>query len=434
MKKSMVMKIKKIFQNKTVKNAKWMIAEQLVQMLISLILGVITTRYLGPANYGIINYCAAFVAFFSSLCTLGLEGIIIKELVNHREKEGEIIGTGLGLRLISGTLSIIAILIVLVFMNPGDALVLKIAFLQSLVIVFRAFDLIDYWFQSYLQSKYVAIIKSITYILVAFYKGFILITNKSVEWFAFSTSLDYLLIAIMISVAYYKKGGMRLSFSFKRAENLLSQSYHFILSGLIVTIYSQMDKIMIGKMLNEEQVGFYSAALMICNYWILIPLAIINSARPTIMEEKKRGNNELYIKRIKQLYFVLIWSGIIVSSVISMLSPIILQILYKEAYKSAATSLTIAIWYTTFSVLGTARGIWIVCENKNAYVKKYVFWGAIINFGLNYVLIPILGINGAAIATLITQIFTCLFAPVLYKNTRIHTKYVIQAFIGKGIR
>ncbi len=426
--------IRNILNNKTVQNAKWMIAEQLVQMVISVILGVLTARYLGPSNYGIINYCSAYVIFFSTVCTLGLEGVIIKEMVNDRDEEGIITGTGIVMRLAASLLSIASILVILLITDPGNTLVLKVAFLQSLVMAFKAFEIIDYWFQSYLKSKYVAILKSISYFLVAIYKIYILAAGKSVEWFAFSTSLDFLLIAVMILIAYCAKGGKRLGFSMKTAVRLIKQSYHFILSGIIITVYTQMDKIMIRHMMNETYVGLYSAALTICNYWILVPAAIINSARPTIMEYKKDGNEEMYLKRIKQLYAVLIWAGIAVSLVISLLSRFIINILYDEQYAPASASLAIAIWYTTFSTLGTARGIWLVCEDKNRYVKNCVIWGAVLNVALNYAFIPVWGINGAAAATLITQIFNALIAPLFYRDIRVHTKYIAQAFLLKGVK
>ena len=434
MQKNSSEQLKNLIKNKTVQNAKWMIAEQLVQMCISVILGVLTARYLGPSNYGVINYCAAFVTFFTSVSTLGLEGIVVKELVDNRDAEGEVIGTGLAMRLWASALSMLAICIILLTLNPGDVLVLKVGFIQSLVMLFRAFELIDFWFQSYLQSKYVAIIKSISYVMVAGYKIFILATDKSVEWFAFSTSFDFLIIAILISVAYHKKGGQNLTVSLKRAKKLISQSYHFILSSLIITIYNQMDKVMIEQFLGQEEVGLYSAALTICNYWVLIPVAIINSSRPTIMTKKKNGDEKGYLKNIHRLYFILIWSGIFVSLAVSSCSGFIIITLYGKAYMEAASVLSIAIWFTTFSVLGTARGIWIMCENLNAYVKKIVLWGAIANLILNSILIPHLGIRGAAIATLITQIINCILAPMMYKKTRIHSKYILNSFIGKGMK
>ncbi len=428
---SLFKKLKAVLNNKTVNNAKWMIGEQAVQMGISVVLGVLTARYLGPSNYGVINYAAALVVFFSSIVTLGLEGVIIKEMVNNRDAEGTILGTGIVMRLIASALSILSIMILLMILNPGDTLVLKVGFLQSLVMLFRSFELIDFWFQSHLRSKYVAILKSVSYFLVAAYKFYILFTNKSVEWFAFSTSLDFLLIAVMIVIAYYRKGGKPMRFSMQVAKDLILQSYHFILSGMLVTVYTQMDKILIGQLLTETDVGLYSAAVTICNYCLLVPVALINSARPTIMQLKKDGDEQKYITRIKQLYAILIWGGIVLALGISIFSKLILRILYDEAYLSAAPALAITIWHVLFSTLGTARGVWIVCENKNSFVKKMVLWGAVVNLALNLLLLPLIGIIGSAITSLVTQIFTSIIAPLLYKETRIHSKYVLDAFLLK---
>ena len=108
--------------------------------------------------------------------------------------------------------------------------------------------------------------------------------------------------------------------------------------------------------------------------------------------------------------------------------------MYGEAYLPATSSLQISAWYTMFAMLGTARGIWIVCENKAKYVKYYLGIGAVINVVLNYLLIPQFGPGGAAMATLATQIFTAVLAPAIFKETRIYTKHVFEALILKGIR
>ena len=79
--------------------------------------------------------------------------------------------------------------------------------------------------------------------------------------------------------------------------------------------------------------------------------------------------------------------------------------------------------------MGSARGIWILCENKNRYTKLYLLWGLLVNLILNWLLIPRMGIEGAALATLITQIVTCIIAPVFYKETRIHTWILLQSIL-----
>lgn len=427
------MNIHSILNNKVVQNANWMISEQIVQMLISFVISMITTRYLGPSNYGIINYCAAYVAFFSSVCSLGLEGVLVKELVTNPDKEGEFVGTALVMRIFAGILSIISIMIILLIVDDGNRTVMLVGLLQSLVLWFKAFEVMDFWFQSKLKSKHVAIIKMASYIFVAIYKIYILASAKTIEWFAFSTSLDFLIIAILLLIIYPRNGGPSLSFKFSTAKSLLKNSYHFIISGLFVTVYSQMDKIMIEKFLNETEVGYYSIATSIFGYWVLVTTAITNAARPSIMSQKGKDEQK-YLKRLKQLYAVLIWLSIAAALFFTLFGRFVIPLLYGKAYNPSVPLVTITMWYAAFSVIGTARGIWIVCEDKNRYVKYYMFIGAAVNVILNALWIPLIGTYGAALATFITQLIISLIAPMFFKETRIHTKYVIEAFLLKGIR
>lgn len=427
------MKLKVLLHNSVIKNAEWMVGEQLVQMVISFVLSIISTRYLGPSNFGIINYCSAYVAFFSSISALGLEGVLVKELVTSPDKEGLLVGTSLVMRICSGLFSVVSITVLLIIVKPGDYTVQLVGLLQSLVLLFKAFEVFDFWFQSKLKSKYVSLVKIVSYVLVAVYKVFILATAKSVLWFAFSTSLDFLIIALMLMVVYPRQSGPKLSFSWILAKDLLKNSYHFILSSFFVLIYTQMDKLMIEAFFDETQVGYYGIATTIYNYWALVLTALINAIRPSIISAKSVNEGE-YVKRLKRLYALLAYLCFAAALFFTFFGKFLIPLVYGDAYRPSVSAVTITMWYAAFSLIGTARGIWIVCENKNKYVKYYVIVGAVANFVLNYTLIPPLGINGAAIATLITQIITCVIAPILFKETRIHSKYVVEAILLKGIK
>ena len=427
------MKLKTLFHNSVIKNAEWMVGEQLVQMAISFVLSIVSTRYLGPSNFGIINYCSAYVAFFSSISALGLEGVLVKELVTSPDKEGLLVGTSLVMRICSGLFSVVSITVLLIIVKPGDYTIQLVGLLQSLVLLFKAFEVFDFWFQSKLKSKYVSLIKIVSYVLVAAYKVFILATAKSVLWFAFSTSLDFLIIALMLMVVYPQQSGPKLSFSWVLAKELLKNSYHFILSSFFVLIYTQMDKLMIEAFFDETQVGYYGIATTIYNYWALVLTALINALRPSIISTKSVNEGE-YVKRLKRLYALLAYLSFAAALFFTFFGKFLIPLVYGDAYRPSISAVTITMWYAAFSLIGTARGIWIVCESKNKYVKYYVILGAVANFFLNYTLRPALGINGAAIATLITQIITCVIAPALFKETRIHSKYVIEAFLLKGIK
>lgn len=260
---------------------------------------------LGPTNYGTINYAASYISFFTIFCALGLEGIVVKDMISKREQEGIILGSGIAMRLIAGVLSMIAVCVIVYFLNPNDSVLLTVTFLQSIILPFNAFHLIDMWYQSKLNSKVSTIIRCISYTLMSLYKIYLLITGKSVEWFAFSTSLDSLLIALMFMLMYRRNGTRKLKFDYNTSKELLLQSYHLIISTMMAVLYSQMDRVMIGKMMTQTDVGFYTAAATICNMWVFIPQAFANSARPVIMELKDKDSN-MYIRRLKQLmgYFL----------------------------------------------------------------------------------------------------------------------------------
>lgn len=429
----LIIKLKSLRKRNVAKNAMWMISERIIQMIISLFVGVISARYLGPENYGTLNYGLALVTLFSSIAKLGLESIIVKEYISNKDKNGLIMGSALLLRMISGLLSIVTIMIYISIFNPNDHVIFITTLLQSLILIFEVFDLIDFWFQSQLKSKYVAIAKTIAYIVMSVYKIVLLVLGKSVEWFAFATSLEYIVILIILSIMYYKNGGQKLKVSLKLGANLLKQSYHFIISGLLVTIYTQMDKIMIGHYIDQTQVGLYSAATAISSMWGFIPNAIINSMRPTIYDAKEK-NEELYLRRLKQLYAIVFWCGAFFALGITIFSKLIVEILYGQEYLGATIPLIILSWSTIFAYLGTARGVWVVCENKNKYTKRYVFWGAIVNLILNAILIPTIGICGAAIATLIAQIIVAMLAPAFYKDTKVSVKHMLDAIFLKGVK
>ncbi|MBE6555937.1 MAG: flippase [Ruminococcaceae bacterium] len=420
-------KLKESLNNKSVRNSGWIIGQQIFQMLLQLIVGVLTARYLGPANYGALNYTASFVTFFVSITTLGMEGVVIKKLIDHPDDEGLYLGSAMGLRFLASMLSIVSVSLLVFVLNPSEPIKLTLVFLQSFQLSFKAIGILDSWFQRHLKSKYVSIGKMLACVVVSAYKVFLLVTAKSIVWFALSSSLTECVIALVECYFYKRQRGQRLRFRLSVGSGILKESYHFIISGLMVAIYSQMDRIMIGEMMTDVDVGLYTTATAVCGLWIFVPMALISSFQPAVMELKRNGNDERYLLRLKQLYSAVIWLCVIVSGGITLLAKPIIYILYGTQYLGAVGTLRIAIWSETFAMIGSVRGVWILCEKKNKYVKYYLMMGAAVNLVLNALLIPRAGINGAAFATLVTQAVTSLLAPALFKETRAHVPIVLDA-------
>ncbi len=409
-------KIKALFRRKTLRNSFWLIAERIYQAAISFILTVLTSRYLGPSGFGVLDYGATLTSFFAVIMKLGLDNTIVNELINNRKKEGSILGTAVILRLLSALLSIVTIIILVFVLQYNSWLIIATSILQSLVLLFQAATILDGWFLSRLESKSISVAKGLAYTAMALYKGYLLFSGKGIIWFAASTIIEYMLIAFFILGFYKKSGGKKLTFDKNIGKNLIKNSHHYIISGILVLVYTQMDKIMIGTMLNETQLGLYSAALKICTIWTFIPEAVISTARTVVLGLK--SNKENYVRRLKQTYAIVFWGCSLASLIILACSNLIVGLIYGDAYYASAQTLRILILFVPFSQLGTVRNIWMVAENKSKYAKKFAIWGVCFNLTMNTILIRVMGITGAALATVLTEIATCFIAPLVYKDAR----------------
>lgn len=421
-----------IFRNKEVKNASWLIGGKVAQMILSFFIGLFTARYLGAANYGLINYATAYVTFFTSLCTLGINAVIIKDFVDNPKEQGMAIGTSIILRAVSSLFSMLMMIGIVSIIDAGEKETVLVVALSSIALIFNIFDTINYWFQSRYQSKITSIANLVAYLIVAFYKIYLLIMHKNIKFFALSTTLDYFAVAIINIVMYKKYNGQKLKFSLVKAKQLLSKSYNYILSGMMVAIYNQTDKLMIKQMINEAEVGYYSVASYLCTVWAFVLMAIIDSMYPTILSLYKI-NEEQFERKNRQLYAIVFYVSTAVSLIFTIFGRPIISIMYGESYLPAVAPLMVITWYCAFSYLGVARNAWIVCEDKQKYLKYMYFSAAIINIILNVLLIPSFGTVGAALASLFTQILTSLILPLMFKGMRKNVRLMIDAILLKEV-
>lgn len=422
----------KLRNSRVVTNTSWLIVGKCLQMLISFFVGILTARYLGPSNYGLINTAMAYTAFLQPICTLGLSAVFVKIVLDDEDNTGKYLGSGILMRCIISIIAMFVMMLTVILLNPFDKLLHSVCFVYSFVLPFQAFDLFEYWYQSQYKSKYSSVIGVVGYAISAVYKIALLIMKKSVTWFAFATVLDYLSIALIYIFYTMPTNQIKLSFSKKHTKVLFNSGKHFIFSNILVVSYAYLDRIMLSKMINSTAVGLYSTATTICNLWVFVLAAFINSMRPAIVQSKQSNVKE-YARKIIQLYSIVIWLSTIVSIFICLFGRFVVLLLYGNEYAGAVNTLKIITWYTGFSYLGVARSIWIVCENKQRYEKFFAFGGVMGNFVMNAILIPICGTEGAAIASLATQIITNVVMPYLFKETRDNAIMVLKAFNPKMI-
>ncbi len=390
---------------KVANNTAWIIGCRLVQAVFALFINMLTARYLGPSNFGLINYASSIVAFVAPIMQLGIKNIIVNELVNTPEKEGELLGTTLGLTLASSVCCIVGVISFAAVANADEPETILICGLYSLMLIFQSTEIFQYWFQAKLQSKFVSLAVLAAYIAVSAYKFWLLATKKNIAWFAVSNSVDYLLISVILFMLYKKQRGADLCFSWQIAKKLLAIGRYYIIPSMMVTIFAQTDRIMLKFMMNNDAVGFYSAAVSIAGLTSFVFTAIIHSFQPVIYESRK-SDEKAFENYVSLLYGIIFYLSLAQSVVMTVGATLIVSILYGEAYSQAVSALQIVVWYTTFSYFGSVRNVWMLAENKQRYLWMLNLSGALGNVLLNSILIPVWGINGAALSSLVTQIFT----------------------------
>ena len=420
-----------MLKNKPVKNATWIIVCKIIQAGLSLVVTMLSSRVLGPAGYGLINYAMSIVTFLAPIMYLGFTSVLVQEIVQHPELEGETLGTAVAMSFFSSLVCIGGVAAFVSIANKGETETLIVCLLYSILLIFQSVEIIVYWFQTKLLSKYSSLAILAAFIAVSLYQLWVLFTGKSIYWFAISNALNYFLIASILIIIYKKLGGQKLSFSFNTFRRMFARSKYYIISDMMITIFAQTDRIMIKLMLGDSQTGYYSAAVTCATMTGFVFTAIIDSMRPTILEAKK-DNTPGYELNLKRLYNIVIYLSLLQSLLITLLSGLIVRILYGSDYAAAVPALRIVAWYTTFSYIGSVRNIWILAEGKQKYLLFINMFGAVANVALNFLLIGKFGINGAAFASLITQIFTNVVIGFIFKDIR-QNNYIMLKSLSPNI-
>lgn len=402
-----------------VTNTGWLFAERIVRVGVGLLVLIWLARYLGPEEFGLLSYALAFVSLFGSIAGLGLNNVVVRDLVRERESAGDILGSAFLLLVFGGVLALGLVVVAINFIRPEDNLSKLIVTLLGLGLLLKSSEVVKYWFESQVQSRYAVWVESGAYLIFAIVKITLILLNAPLVAFVWALFAEGLLAAIGLMLVYVWRGGELRAWRAlsSRCKPMLKDSWPLILSGLAIMVYLKIDQIMLGQMLGDEAVGIYSAAVRISEAWYFIPAAIVASVYPAIIEARKECET-LYYQRLQRLYDLMTLLGLLVALPMTFLSGFVVNWIYGEMYSQAGSVLAIHIWSSVFIFLGVASGKWFVIEGLTRLAFRRNLFGAALNIALNFVLIPAMGIVGAAIATLVSVSVAAYFSDFLFVSTR----------------
>ena len=399
-------------------NTSWLLGERVLRMVISLFVGIYVARYLGPERFGLLSYSVSFVWLFSSLASFGLNNILVRELVQSPEQRNNLLGTVFWLKVFGTFVMATAIALALQFFEDEQQTYWMIIII-ALGYLFQTTNVIELYFQAQVQSKFIVRAQVAQMLITSLFKIYLIYIQAELIWFAFALMLDQAVAAALFLIVYCWEIDFFPLFTFhwKRAKKLMDGALPLIFSGMMVLLYMKIDQVMLKEMLNAKAVGVYAAAVKLCEAWYFIPSAIMASLFQAIIESRKESE-ENYENRVQKLYEMMVWGSLLVAIPTSFLADWFIQVLYGAIFQEAAIVLKIYIWTFVFVSLGVASSHWLVAENLEKYALLRSLLGAIINITLNWYMIPIYGITGAAYATLITQLFVSYLFFGLSKHTR----------------
>lgn len=432
----LLIKLKSIFHSdstrgKIVRNVFWAVTGKVVTLLSTLFVGILVARYLGPEQYGLMNYIISIVGLFTVFSTFGTTDIIIRELSKKDFSKEVVLGTSFLIRIALAVIMLIGICVYLYFSNES-AKTSTLILIYTLTSIFSCFDVIRHYFTSIIQNEYV--VKSeITRTMVGAGIKIILLLLEAPLWaFIGALTFDFILLAFGYIFAYRKKVANIFDWKFDKvfATLLLKTSFSLLLSSAAAVVYQRIDQVMISKMIDNTSLGYFSTALSFISIGMFVPTIVIQTVSPILVKYRKEDLHRYEVESQKIINIVT-WGTIVLSCLTSFFSYYIIRYTYGVEYLAAVPVMQILAFKAVGLALSMTGGQLIIIENIHqiAFVRNII--ACFVCIVCNYFLIPRWGIIGSAWATIITVMFTGGIANVFIpRYHHILKKQCIALFLG----
>ncbi len=410
------------------KNTSWLFGEKILRMIVGLFVGIWIARYLGPEQFGVFSYAQSFVGLFTAIATLGLDGIVVRELVKDKNRRNELIGTAFWMKLM-GAVSVLIILAIAVNFTSNDHYINVLVFIIASATIFQSFNVVDFYFQSKVMSKYVVYANIISLFMSSIVKVVLLLNEAPLIAFAWVVLFDSFVLAMGYIYVYFRYGPSKLdieyndsffkTLKFKKetAISLLKDSWPLILSGAVLMIQARIDQVMIKEIIGTTEVGYYSVALRLIEAFGFITM-LLKSSLYTAIQNAKKKSEVLYKDRLLNFYRLNFLLFLVTAIPIFIFSEQIVILLYGMEYQSAGVLLALMASRLFFTNMGVSRGVFIITENLMKFSLITMILGTITNIILNYLWIEEYGAKGAIVATIISFTVTVFLVDIIYTKTR----------------
>ena len=388
-------------------------------MIVSLFVGIYVARYLGPERFGLLSYANSFVGLFTAIATLGLDGIVVREIVKLPRQRDKLLGTSFLLKVAGSLVMWLAILIAL-FFTKNDVLTNTIIAIIAFGVIFQAFNVIDFNFQAEVKSKYVVHSQFVQLIFSSFIKLALIFNKLPLIWFAAVYCLDAAILAFGLAFSYLNNHGSfkKWKWDAKIAKGLLLDSWPLMFAYMSYLIYAKIDRIMIKEMLDEYSVGIYSAAYVIYEAPLFIALMVAKSVYPILVQYYQKNKDRLFELYLELSSYMTLLSYLIVLF-IYIFHESLIQITFGNNFGEASKILVLLSFGLIPMFNAFLRSSYMTISESQKIILYTTLFSSIINIFLNFIMIKKYGIEGAVYATVLTQILSLSLLNIAFEKTRV---------------
>ena len=400
-------------------NSYWLFFDKLFTLTTTFFLSIVLARYLGPEQYGLFAYIISIASLFSIGAHLGLSGLLVKELVKSEKNEGVILGTALVMKFAGACLGFLFLLLYIYFVEKNSQIAQGMLFIASFTVFLSVFDLIDSWFNSKLNSKFVAIAHIITILFSVGLKVFFVINEYPLIYFIYAFLIEVSFLGILRIVLYSHKNKDSLlnwKFSSLLAGKFFKQGGLIFLGSIFAIIYLKIDLIMLRNLSSNEQVGIYAIASRLSEAFYIIPTVLMVSFYPKLIKLYSESKSQ-FILRIQQILDGFFLLALAISVTVIFISEDFISFAYGNDFRESASVLNIHILASLFIFMRAVFSKWIIIEDLIYLSLISQGLGALANCVLNFILIPEYGSIGASLATLVSYSVASYFVLIFFKDS-----------------
>lgn len=386
---------------KVFENSSWLLIDKISKLFPGILVLALLARHLGPRVFGIWNYTIAFSAIMGSIAVLGMDKLVIKELMAADEEHSRIVSTIAFMRLLAAMLCMGVSIFLVHRMNPDPVYLLCIIF-TSFTVLFQSFDVMDGFYQVSNSLKTAIVPKVVVFLLFCMFKCIAIFYDAPLLTFLWLSLLELATTYVWILGRYtlhYAPLSLR-QVNFRMARRLLGDSWMLIMANLLVVLFMKVDNILLNILATPEELGNYVVAVRISELWYALP-TVVSTAMLPMLFRKKEEDQAAYLHVLGRWLRISCLISVLLAIVISMSAGMLMQLLYGAAYATAAGILRIHIWSAIPVFMMMVMVQYLFVEGK---YKLYLYSNMIslvLNIVINLVLIPRMGGKGAAIATVV---------------------------------